>query len=175
MAEVARGWGGNPAISADFRKWSADRETASNIVALMWDVYGIQTTRNAVLGFAFRQGLSIGGGKPGRPARPRVAKSVAIPEPKPEAKNPAHFVRRLPRAKTVVKTEPEPVVDAVHTSEGKFFDLFPIAGRGLVLPSWATCRWIDGDPRTPSAKMCAEQRVGESSWCARHKIKAFAA
>ena len=43
-----------------------------------------------------------------------------------------------------------------------------------ILAGTTGCRWIEADPREPSAKWCGCRRVPWRSWCAEHLRRVYA-
>lgn len=194
-------WSDDPEIVKDLKVWASQRDSASTIVQNIFDKHGVSITRNAVIGFAFRNGISIGGGKlsarlvnqllarsgaqpvvreqPKREEPPQpvhhpvraVEAPIVVPKPKPalarsvpvpDPSAPLPVVRLAPKSKASTPVEPT----------GKFFNLFPEPGKGIVLPGWRTCRWIEGDPALGHGRMCADLKEEGSSYCAAHQLRA---
>ena len=111
-----------------------------------------QTTRNSVIGKVHRLGLS-GRKKTQRPRQPRV--STASP-------------RQRRRAIGVSRRQPAAIVEV--TVESVLAKLGPAPELAVTVQTLtgSTCRWPEGDPRTPVFHFCGRKPESSGPYCKPH-------
>lgn len=113
-------------------------------------------TRNAVIGFLYRSGLS-------RANADRRRAAVKPPAPKPKLPAPARFTARAPRPVAFALPNLR-LIAALDASE---FD--PEIAVTFAELAERHCRFIYGDPRNFDAlRFCGAAKNGVSSYCALH-------
>jgi hypothetical protein len=139
------------------RELAARGFTAAQVMAGINERFGLDRTRNAIIGASHRIHVQIG--RPNRGALKSAAKRKARLSRK-----------RRPRLKIL---QPSPPAKEMLVSE-------PLMPKPKREPPWSvadltsrTCRWIDGDPSDPRPFACPEPKVVEKPYCSIHLKRAF--
>lgn len=180
-------WSEDTGVQTALKAWAKEGMTALEVSSLIAKQFGYTVTRNAILGYSSRNGISFGGKRGPKPAparapirteqreepkrdpivAPKPVKKIEPPKPEPIIEPAIEPPRATaPVIPIAIPVEQEPAFSA---DPGGVFRLFRDGEKSIQLPSWKTCRWIDGDIRDRSAVMCASPRDGESSYCAHHR------
>lgn len=137
--------------------WLGRQMPAVEIAGAIAQEFGIVATKSAVIGIAFRAGLSFQGRLTASPIRPR---RVGPAPPRVRKPRPAR-----PRVEAAPKPpKPAPIPKAPATPAG-----IPESLRvSIVAVRDGACRFIAGDPREPGATCCGHPTASGSPWCEGH-------
>lgn len=138
----------------DRLKWTDERNT------LLRDLLGLGLSaamaaqrmgisKNAVVGQAHRLGIIYG-----RTAKKEKTRQNVIPLPKSKKIAPSSAVEGL---KDVRKHDDEPVPIGAFASP----------------PEDGACRWVHGDPATPTWRHCGHKKMDRSVYCEHHHARAY--
>ncbi|QDI79010.1 hypothetical protein E8E01_00370 [Methylorubrum populi] len=137
--------------------WLGRQMPAVEIAGAVAQEFGIAASKSAVIGIAFRAGLSFQGRLTASPIRPRRVG----PAP-PRVRKPRPARPRVEAAPKPPKPAPIPKAPAGPVGIPESLRVSIVAVRD------GACRFIAGDPREPGATCCGHPTVSGGPWCAGH-------
>lgn len=147
-------WRQRPYALDELRDAIDRKLTASQIAAELSVKFGVTITRNAVIGKANREGLSIGGA----PSLLRKPRKKISDKPK----------RRVANVETTVAQHQAPTAE-ISIPVSRRISLFELTA--------TSCRWPIGDPRSDDFCFCGADRVKpedeSNAYCAAHAKIAY--
>ncbi|WP_311409738.1 GcrA family cell cycle regulator [Methylorubrum extorquens] len=139
--------------------WLGRQMPAVEIAGAIAAEFGIPASKSAVIGIAFRAGLSFQGRLAASPIRPR---RVGPPAPRVRKPRPAR-----PRAEAAPKPpKPAPIPKRVPPGPVGIPESLQVS---IVEIREGQCKYMAGDPRDPLSSCCGHPTASGSPWCPGHR------
>ena len=170
------GWTRDDKSTSLAEKLIYEGKTVAEIANAVSAQFGSPVTRNAVIGFAWRKGLSIGKSNGPAPVRKiKPTKAIKDAPPRERVKEPPPRPPPIRYGNPKRKTTEEPTKAAAtlppQPASGNFFTIKEGPDADVCFPPLGTCRWIEGGVREGRAFMCADPVRQGSSYCPHHHAR----